>query len=921
MNNLSKKIIAFFLIMLISVSFLPKSALAEFNWAAPPDAASQALDGVFAKYRAKTSTVVEMVDKMNNLQLKTPAPEATIIFSPTNPNPGEKVTATATVSSMFIENNRDPMYYTWYLKHTGEADTVKNLDDVFKVRAMKIITSDGYENDGTKPYINNSGYKAIFGGDNQKGKSNHCFFSDVSSGKQYEFNECKHLFPNAPGAVTGDGTFTENEENFWSTDPSNPDTAGRGHTDEANVVGLGANAFTWTYQEGDQIGVAVEGISIEPTSYDDSSYKIMWALTKNKCDISSEDDSFSSPGDPTDTVASIDPLQWTDCPDGCSFTRTIKKTHTESSQAPSSSYTIDTTKGETITQTIHLVSRTSTEGSLDNGTGSISQVIAPFELPTVEECQAMDGIAVDLNGAQIQDQSCCPSSMSSAGKCSIVSTNTVKDGEPGNSINKNSNLFNKTMDDFNKCLLKNFTDPTDSSGAGGGGGANKKLEVALSFSPKNPNNVPPTATGATDTFAINADEITVESNVDNAKNSEFLNYTWDVFSTSDEKIKDDTPWTALQKSDLDGSGQTIGLGLKNLKFNSRFPDGITFIKVKLTVSENASYNGESGERTGRSEIIIPLSSNQNMLNVYQANIAADSNLTLSKKGTTLSDRICTTNDQNDPVCEVTKNQIVAIEASTNIADPNLAWTIEGQPIENYDKNQEKSDTLTFFPVTKEVGETFNVAFSATDSSGKKINLNRAFKVIDPKITVSSQDESTCVPVLKGFYVDTSDVSWPDYSDTEFETLADATVNLKATFTGSTPPDDKITWYVDNDLQTTPGSSFSFKATKAVGESYSIAVNGKYSQDNNTAKALLEYWGINYNGLYEKDSSAKINVKVVGSLSSDTAKNNVKKFLAALASGVPSYLSFLFRITLTTALLLFAYRVIFTLLPNAKEEAI
>lgn len=105
-------------------------------------------------------------------------------------------------------------------------------------------------------------------------------------------NLCKHLFPTqkAPGDLdskgvkTGDGEFTMEEEEFWGTDPKNSSTKGNGLTDEANVVGLGAKSFTWTYKDGDQIGLVVEGVSAISTKHDNNSYMRTWVFSKNKCE-------------------------------------------------------------------------------------------------------------------------------------------------------------------------------------------------------------------------------------------------------------------------------------------------------------------------------------------------------------------------------------------------------------------------------------------------------------------------------------------------------------------------------------------------------------------------------------------------------------------------------------------------------------
>lgn len=106
------------------------------------------------------------------------------------------------------------------------------------------------------------------------------------TGGESQDTACRHLFPEAPGLGTGDGSFGKSEEEFWRTNPEDPDTADNGNKDEANVTGLGQTNFTWNYETGDMVGVAVEGTSMVATKYDDSSAMIMWAFSKNDCPIS-----------------------------------------------------------------------------------------------------------------------------------------------------------------------------------------------------------------------------------------------------------------------------------------------------------------------------------------------------------------------------------------------------------------------------------------------------------------------------------------------------------------------------------------------------------------------------------------------------------------------------------------------------------
>ncbi len=97
-------------------------------------------------------------------------------------------------------------------------------------------------------------------------------------------NTCKHLFAKIPKSIgiTGDGEFGGAEKKFWGANPATPSTRGVG-VDEANVVGLGIDSFTWLYSIGDEVGLAVEGESYTPTLHADSTFRRMWAFSKNTC--------------------------------------------------------------------------------------------------------------------------------------------------------------------------------------------------------------------------------------------------------------------------------------------------------------------------------------------------------------------------------------------------------------------------------------------------------------------------------------------------------------------------------------------------------------------------------------------------------------------------------------------------------------
>jgi hypothetical protein len=125
-------------------------------------------------------------------------------------------------------------------------------------------------------------YKHNFGIDNP---DNDDYSDEVTekSGKDLII-ECEHKFPRAPKGdkfsnpldpegpdlecaddfEVGDGEFDMEEEKCWRLDPYNADTDGDGFLDEADLAGLGQSQLTWTYQEGDKVGLIVEGTAIIP---------------------------------------------------------------------------------------------------------------------------------------------------------------------------------------------------------------------------------------------------------------------------------------------------------------------------------------------------------------------------------------------------------------------------------------------------------------------------------------------------------------------------------------------------------------------------------------------------------------------------------------------------------------------------------
>lgn len=112
-------------------------------------------------------------------------------------------------------------------------------------------------------------------------------------GLETRCNEEIHLFPNSFGAadsgvgqggfITGDGEFGEAEERFWGTNPQNASSVNEDLNDEMLIAGKGLMEFTWEYQEGDEIGVVVEGLAIGSTQHDNQIPMTSFAFMPEGC--------------------------------------------------------------------------------------------------------------------------------------------------------------------------------------------------------------------------------------------------------------------------------------------------------------------------------------------------------------------------------------------------------------------------------------------------------------------------------------------------------------------------------------------------------------------------------------------------------------------------------------------------------------
>jgi len=524
--------------------------------------------------------------------------------------------------------------------------------------------------------------------------------------------------------------------------------------------------------------------------------------------------------------------------------------------------------------------------------------------------------------------------------------------DPDNSENPN---------DLNKCLYSNLIEPAE------GGGANEKLDISLKYLPENPiNDISENKSGDTLSFT---------TSITNATNSSYLNYTWAVYANKDANPDDWGP--AIEKSILDGATQMTGLGIDTFKFNLNFTEANfssntntgnkipKYLKITVTAKDIV----DDGTREGHTNIVVPLfSSGNERIEVYTAKAylatASDPipSVGIASEGT--PEERCLFTDPNNgtktpqSICEVAKDELIAMKID-NAGDKysDFLWTIDGKtqicPADK-DSNLDylfanclntdgTAKERTYFPILKNPGDQYSVTLSALDkTSGEKLNLTRVFQVYAPEAQiiptekVGGSTQPTCLGLLLGEYQDFDGISYPDRSTTKFQALTGNNIEVVPKFSGTVTPqvitssEYTYQWNVDGtpitiDNYTSYGYDIDLDdygklilPPKDNGEKYTISFSTTFAPTALTKKLLNKFWDITYNDFYEKKLSAGIEIEMT-SASIAQAENSPKKILATVSSGIPSYIAFLFRIMLSGCAIIFALKIIFSILPKTKID--
>jgi len=201
--NLIKKT---FICLVIFSLVVPSFVLAFVDYPSPTEAMGQIMRDLGMNEGEVEKSISTMMDA--SAYKKNPS-AVTLSFVPTSPVPGKELAAVATPA--YFTGNPKQMYFTWYLKHdtdapesqdslgrkTKDGNTDWNDDgeidiEDYKIEAMRILANGGenpelfdYSGDPDSDKDDDS-YDSVFGGEDQKGKPEHCYVKDIESGIDYE---------------------------------------------------------------------------------------------------------------------------------------------------------------------------------------------------------------------------------------------------------------------------------------------------------------------------------------------------------------------------------------------------------------------------------------------------------------------------------------------------------------------------------------------------------------------------------------------------------------------------------------------------------------------------------------------------------------------------------------------------------------
>lgn len=858
------------------------------------------------RYHLNLGSIQNQGEVFNVADDKKTTPEVKIFFSPSDPRPGEKMTAKAL--PMYFSNAEGDLYYTWYLRRAlcdltnSPSAAVKAACDRdgngkvtvedWKIEAATYLVQNGFDNSATSyaSDSDNDGYKAKYGGDNKANTPDYCYVHDNTSGTNYELaNSASSISFGCPSGTSPACMAEEEEVTPGALSSGTGDTFVSANTGACHMAGYPACS---------------SGVPVCDTG-------------SPRCVVS-----------PTSTTSCGSVLAG--CSTGTASTASLYCRHLFPDRSGYTTGDGSFGAGEENAWNTDP-NDPSTAG---NGNKDEANLVGLGQSDFVWNYDSGDKVGVAVEGTSMintkhDDSSYMIMWAFSKNDCPISLASGM------GSYTQNIRGYGVTIPtadlDINKCLERNLVDPTE-------GGQATNLGVDITVSPSSPIN--------DETGDKSGDIVVAQASVNNAgRGVTDILFDWKVeisdniqFSTSIGNVSDIT-------SDMRSLGllsNTKGNALDAIRLKMDIPStfggkslssylnsGVGYLRFSSKVSENFSTGVV---RKGRSDVIVKFVSTSKKITAY----TADTRLVGTSMHVVLppaSGIICNSNPLERTACPVIRSEIVGLRIDPSGLS-NFSWNINGK---NFSCNQTdvspdcvngEQNEVNFFPVTGNVGDVYTVTVTANDvASGKIITLARAFHIVEPQVSIVSKDQTLAWPKLLGQYSDISGATGctsgicDDYSRTIFQAYSGEGVMFKAEFLPSflgTVAERQ--WTIDGTsvAESAPGE-MGFLAAKPAGSVFNISLKALVSQPVDTRRALIDIWGVSQLDSPEIRFTTTDQLEVLDPTPLAGGAGGTRAFFAAVASYIPASVLFMFRILLSGVLILFTTSFLFALIPERVVE--
>ena len=902
------------------------------------------------RYHLNLESLRDFGEGMNVSADKAQAPSVLVTFNPQSPKEGEKVTATA--MPMYFSNQKENMYFTWYIRHDSgntdwyTADPPHSIED-YKIEAMRWVANGGWEpnydtngngiQDGSEcadvnDWYNNcapsgdpddDGYEIWKtksgtsidkqGGADKEKMPKHCYLRDFEDGINYEL----------------------------ATGTSNASTTISCPTGKTPICGISQTVITSS--PGSWTGSWNDPGSAGGTSNASGGFNSNWSTSANCNNVGTP--TCSSGGAATCTTGA--PVCTTGTGNDCTDLQSATCGSLSTNPVPTCDITDaigasggaekhlfanppDTGNGNFGPSEEKLFGTDPEDNDTDDDGYNDEADAAGLGQDTFSwTYMAGDRVGVAIEGTSMVSTKYNNSSYMImwafiGNKCEKGSTGTYIENIKGYNVD-----IPVTAKWLNDCMKNNYVDPTAS-------GQDKKLDVSLSYSPDYPVNDP-----STDKMG---DLVSISSSIDSTAGDTYqIYYDWKV------SIKDlGGNWDPVLASDLGDNIKLQGINIDTLNFRlnldpvkflagTYFPGGIGYIRVKLEARESSSA-GKT--RKGRAETQIKVISTKEKIEAFLVDINGAKldlkdevdNLPLPLGDGHDDGEICWQDILKKSVCFVTKNEIIGMRMIKSISSGTLQqinWKIDGKPLPCDSANmicETAGYFKNYFPVTKNVGEYYTVVANALDIvSGQTIELVRTFQVIDPFVEIISIPPPpppilppTSWPKLLGTYTNFGGTTEVNYSKNVLETLEGNIIDLAVIYHPSFIISQSTTEclvngvaqsitspvLVDYDKDGIPerwSGTFQYTTTTLPSQIDNVTCNARYNQPQNIRKKVFDIWEISQFDTTDKYMSSTISIDV---LLSGASMTGPKKFFANLYSNLPGQVMFLLKIMLTSFIIIF-----------------